>query len=261
MLGPRDRDPRQRMLAGFLARLARDADADAFALRGGMLIRQRFPTVGRVARDIDLISSLPFDVEELRGRVRRVLGDGRASDGVVFDADRFRLDAMRRESDHPGIRLYAAGHVDGCFAEMTADFTHRMEVWPRPAPTRLAAAPGRLALCAPAMLIGRKLQVTAELGRPHWRPKDLADLLVMLRAAPPTTAVLGEAVERAFAGRPEASALGDVLGRPSWWSSEHARMRWRRHARSYPRGDLGASLDAVVAEVRERLSPLVSMST
>lgn len=35
-------EARHRMLEGFLLRLARDGDADAFVLRGGMLVRHSF---------------------------------------------------------------------------------------------------------------------------------------------------------------------------------------------------------------------------
>jgi hypothetical protein len=41
---------RHRLLGGFVRRIAEGADADAFALRGGMLVRHWFPESRRPAR-------------------------------------------------------------------------------------------------------------------------------------------------------------------------------------------------------------------
>ena len=109
------------MLEGFLTRVARCRDADAFALRGGMLVHAWIPDAGRAVGDVDLVCRLPFDRKGVRARLRAILADRGVVDGVVFDADRFRIDASAPGDPRPGLTLFAAGEVDGAVAEVTID--------------------------------------------------------------------------------------------------------------------------------------------
>src|SRR5687768_9450643 len=97
---------RQRLLEGFLLRLATVRDADAFALRGGMLVNQWLPEAHRWIDDVDLVCALLYRPHDLRLRLHEVLRR-EAGDGVDFD-DRFRVDAVTF-SGHPGLKLFAAG--------------------------------------------------------------------------------------------------------------------------------------------------------
>src|SRR5262245_43801439 len=94
---------RHRLLEGFLLRLARRPEAEAFALRGGMLVRHWFPACGRPARDIDLACALPYDFAMIRALLRSILADHQVADGVTFDAAVFRLDALHAASAQPGL--------------------------------------------------------------------------------------------------------------------------------------------------------------
>jgi hypothetical protein len=249
-----DARARHLLLAGFIGRVARDDDADAFALRGGMLVRHWFPDSRRPARDVDLVCRLPFDLPAMRRRFARTLArDG--ADGVVFEADRFRVDPIHTSSPHPGMRLFAVGRADGDFGEITVDVTFDLPIWPDPTrgTLRLEGGEAALWLCPREMLVGRKLQVLAELGPHRWRPKDLSDAWMILRRLPPSGPALGEAIERAFAGHDHA-ALDDLLGR-SFWSEHHADVRWSRFARSLPRGVVPPRPAALVHDLRVALSP------
>src|SRR5438874_2047748 len=90
----RQASARHRLLGGFVRRIAEGADADAFALRGGMLVRHWFPESRRPARDVDLVCRLPYELHAMRARFARTLARD-AEDGVVFEADRFRVDPIQ----------------------------------------------------------------------------------------------------------------------------------------------------------------------
>ena len=242
---------RQRLLEGFLLRLAAGRDADAFALRGGMLVQQWLPE-RRAIRDVDLVCALPYGVRELRGRMHEVLRRD-AGDGVVFDAERLRIDRMTC-GGHPGLELFASGRVDGAFAELTVDFTYQLDVFPRPTRTVMTVERGSAALwtCAHEMVVATKLGVIAELGARAWRPKDLADIWIALRRFPVEASVIGEAIEHRF-GTAHAGAA--VLER-AWWRDDRAAMRWGRHVARQP--FVPADLDVAIADVRDKLAPLAS---
>ncbi|MEZ4240692.1 MAG: nucleotidyl transferase AbiEii/AbiGii toxin family protein [Myxococcota bacterium] len=240
---------RQRLLEGVLLRLALAPDADAFVLRGGMLVRHWFPEARRTARDVDLVCRLPYDPADLRRRLAALLADPRPQDGVRYDVDRLRLDRLWPDSDAPGLRLFAAGLGDGVPGDLTVDLTFGIDLWPGPVQAELALPRGRAIVwtCRPEVLIGRKLRVSADLSRRRWRPKDLADLWWLARVAPARAAV-GEALERVDPdGR-----TGALLDR-GWWADPVAVGKWHRFRGRRPAA-LPADLHQVVDDVHALLS-------
>src|SRR5205085_10546786 len=100
---------RHRLLEGVLLRLARLPDADEFVLRGGMLMRLWFRPLVRPAGDLDLVATFPFGVPETAGRLVPLLADRGVDDGVVFDAERFRVEAIWQDTAFPGVRMFGSG--------------------------------------------------------------------------------------------------------------------------------------------------------
>lgn len=224
-------------------RLAAGRDAEAFALRGGMLVRSWVPE--RRIRDVDLVCSLPYRPREMRERLREIL-TRHLDDGVVFETERFRIDLMRSEGSQATLTLFAIGEADGAVAEITVDVTFQLDVWPAAKRCAVETTRGTAMVwaCPREMVISTKLRVIAELGPREWRPKDLADLWLVMRRFPTASfSVLGEAIERCLG----TTGARDILA-ASWWREGVAASRWARYSTS--------SLDAVIAEVRHHLSPL-----
>jgi hypothetical protein len=246
-----EKPTRHRLLGGFVRRIAEGDDADAFALRGGMLVRHWFPACRRPARDVDLVCRLRYDLRAMRALFARTLARD-AADGVVFEADRFRVDPIQTATPHPGMRLFAVGRAGGDFGEVSIDTTFDMPIWPDVVRADLRLGGGEVPfwLCPPEMLVGRKLQVLAELGPHCWRPKDLSDVWMILRGCP-TSAFLAEAIERAFAGHDHAP-IEDLLA-GSFWAERAADVRWSRFAGQLPRGIVPARADSLVADIRSTL--------
>jgi hypothetical protein len=244
---------RHRLLGAFVRRLAEGADADAFALRGGMLVRHWFPESRRPARDVDLVCRLPYDLRAMRALFARTLARD-AGDGVVFEADRFRVDRIQTATPHPGMRLYAVGRAGGDFGEISIDTTFAMPIWPDAVRAELRLGGGKVPfwLCPPEMLVGRKLQVLAQLGPQRWRPKDLSDVWMILRGSR-TGGLLGEAIERAFAGYDHAPVEELLDG--AFWTDRAADVRWSRFVGQLPRGVVPAHPAALVADLRSALQP------
>ena len=231
---------RHRLLEAFLRRVAASPDAEAFALRGGMLVRTW--DARRHARDADLVCSLPYRPRDMRARLAALLA-ARVADGVVFD-ERFRVDSVWPRSAHPGLTLRAAGEIDGVRGEMSVDLTFGLAVWPHARRSEVTTERGNvwLWLCPHEMVVATKLGVIGELGVREWRPKDLGDIWRATRRFARTPA-LGEALAR--------HDLRAVLGN-AWWNGERAAFRWGRYAVRDP--SLPQRLDAVLGEVRDTLS-------
>src|SRR5262245_53982539 len=103
---------RHRLLEGVLLRLARRPDAGEYVLRGGMLLRHWFRPVPRPAEDLDLVAPRGFGVEEVE-RCFRPLFAYEAPDGVAFDVERLRFEAIMLDTGSPGVRVFVSGVVAG----------------------------------------------------------------------------------------------------------------------------------------------------
>ena len=125
---------RERLLEGFLMRLAIARDAEAFALRGGMLVRSWVP--GRRVRDLDLVCSLPYQPRAIETRLREILAT-HVDDGTTFDAERFRVDRWPS-----GLSVFAIGELDGAIARLVVDLTFQLDIWPAAVPSELAMTRG-----------------------------------------------------------------------------------------------------------------------
>lgn len=242
-----------RLQLGFLVRLASRPDAGAFALRGGMRIAQDFQE--RVPRDIDLVTTLPLDRNDLTARLGEVLAQP-APDLVSFDAQRFRVDVMPGPDGPGGVRLVAAGTVDHRRADLAVDVQTGAALWPRASWRPLRHAPHvRLPMAAPESLVGRKLQITVARGPRHWRPKDLADLQRLLRL-PLARHRLRTAIELALHPHAELAQAIQTFQSARWWSDPHDRLRWNHFTHRQ-----GPSLADVVAEVQGALAPVLGRAS
>jgi hypothetical protein len=253
---------RHRLLEGVLLGLARLPEVDHFILRGGMLMRLWFRPLARPAADLDLVSALPFSVEETARKFAPLLADRSVGDGVTFDAERFRVEGIWLNSDYPGVRVFASGEAEGVEDEFTVDVTFGEPLVPEPEPGEYPV-PGRgltarLRMCRPETITGRKLHALMDMGVLHWRPKDLNDLRLLLGRVPMDAAELPEAITLSFTSRGNTPAdARTVFGRDSWWAMKMSRARWHDFVKESRGQEVPGDLARVVAEIAERLKPVL----
>jgi hypothetical protein len=255
-------ETRHRLLEGVLLRLARLPDAHRFVLRGGMLLRLWFRPHPRPAGDLDLVATFPFSVEETTRRFVALLADRGVDDGVVFDAERFRAQGIWLHTDFPGVRLFGSGEVGGVEDDFSVDVTFGEPLTPAPQlgeypmPDRGLSA--RLWMCRPETIAARKLHALRHMGMLHWRPKDLDDLRLLLGRVPMRPADLPGAIAASFASRGDPPADARALfGPDSWWSMKRSGARWLDFVGERGGPAAPGSLARVVAEVAERLNPVL----
>jgi hypothetical protein len=227
-----------------------------------MLMRLWFRPLARPAADLDLVSTFPFSVEETARRFVPLLAERGVDDGVTFDPERFRVEGIWLNTNFPGVRLFAAGEVDGVEDEFTVDVTFGEPLIPEPQlgdyPLSGRALSARLWMCRPETITGRKLHALRHMGMMHWRPKDLNDLRLLLIRVPMDLAALPEAIAASFTSRGDKPAAARTLfGRGSWWHMKFASARWQDYVRESWGQEVPRDLGRVVAEVAERLAPVL----
>ncbi|HEX5269330.1 MAG TPA: nucleotidyl transferase AbiEii/AbiGii toxin family protein [Gemmataceae bacterium] len=251
-------ETRHRLLEGVLLRLARRPDAGELVLRGGVLLRHWFRPTPRPAEDLDLVATFPFSVEEAARRVLPILADGVVADGVSFDPERVRLEAIYLDTGTPGVRAFVTGAWGGDEADFNVDLTFGPP--PRPAPVlgdipTASGAAARVWVCRPEAVAAQKIQALRHLGMLSWRPKDLNDLRLLLARLPLDGADLRAAVAAYMAdvGGTGADARA-VFGPSSWWGMKRSSARWLDFVKASPGRDVPRDLGGVIAEVAGRLA-------
>jgi hypothetical protein len=227
-----------------------------------MLMRLWFRPLARPAADLDLVSTGSFSVKETARQLAPLLADRSIDDGVKFDAERFRVEGIWLNTDFPGVRLFASGEVEGVEDEFRVDVTFGEPLVPKPEqgdyPTLGCGRTARLWMCRPETITGRKLHALMHMGMLHWRPKDLNDLRLLLSRVPMSHAELPQAIAASFTSRGNTTADARALfGRDSWWTMKMARARWQDFVRDSGEQEVPGNLARVVAEVAERLEPIL----
>jgi hypothetical protein len=252
---------RHRLLEGVLLRLARRPEVGDFVVRGGILLRQWFRPLPRPAEDLDLVATFPFSVEEAVSRLLPVFADAAVADGVTYDADRVHAEGIWLESGSPGVRVFASGAAGRAEAEFHIDLTFGPPLRPAPVFGAVATACGEAAsvwVCRPEAVAGHKVQALWHRGALGWRPKDLNDLRLLLARVPMGAADLREAIAAYLAD--VGGTWGDarsLFGATSWWGMKLCSARWLDFARSRLGRDAPRGLAEVVAEVADRLAPIL----
>jgi hypothetical protein len=252
---------RHRLLEGVLLRLARSPYADEFVLRGGMLLRHWFRPILRTADDLDLVATFPFDIEEAARRFLPVLADREIADGVVFDIERTRFVGILLGTGCPGVRFFLSGVIGGVEADFNVDITFGPPPRPGPVVIELPTASGlgtRVCACRPEAIIGQKIQGLWHRGRLAWRPKDLADLhLLLTRVSIDDAEALASIA--AYLADPGGTMIDarTLFRQDSWWGMKFSSARWLDFVRMSQWQDLPRNLAEVVADITGRVCSIL----
>ncbi|MEO8700606.1 MAG: nucleotidyl transferase AbiEii/AbiGii toxin family protein [Kofleriaceae bacterium] len=226
---------RHHLLAGLIERVARTDPG--FVLRGGMLTRAWIDPLPRPTRDLDYVGDFAFDVEATVDRFRPALGHV-VDDGMVFDPERFTARGIWLDSEFPGVHLDLAAGI------ATADHTLGVDIGFHDPLVPPATEHAGVRAVRPETQLAWKLHGLVEMAD-MWRPKDLADLWLIVTRVPLERTLLAPAIAAAFTSRgytvDDARAAFD---RPHW-ATKSARVRWATTR--------GLELATAIAEIRERL--------
>lgn len=191
---------------------------DLVVLRGGLVMRRQIHPMPRPVDDVDfLIRVDSFDAF-------------RAVFTAIFPTS--PIEVTWAEMERPGLRTHLiVGHHE---VQIDAGFGDAMVVPParfvlRGSDVGLAAKCALVLDCvAPEQHFAWKLHGLFERGRGRWRPKDLMDLIALIRFGGLDAASVGACIRRAFLDRREDLAQIDRLARGEFGTSRNSRRRWRR---------------------------------
>lgn len=209
-------------LERFLYRLAVSDRRDRFVLKGVMLLRLWSDRPYRATLDLDLLRRGDGAFDAIRDDLRAIVATPVPPDGVGFDGERIRIEAIRAEDEYAGTRATLPARCGKARLVLQIDMGVGDAVWPAPEP---CAYPTLLDFPAPTLLaypreavVAEKLEAMVVLGDRNSRIKDFFDLHHLASRFDFDRATLAEAVRRTFDRRrtplPEEAPL--ALTRDYW---------------------------------------------
>lgn len=239
-------------LEGFLARLAASERRNNLVLKGGLLLAAY--DARRPTRDADFAARrIGNDVNEVLRLVQEIAATG-AADGLAFDIDSARGEAIRDEDAYSGVRVHLDCRLATAKTYLNVDVNVGDPISPAPEPIHI---PRLLDEAETIDLVGyplpmtyaEKLVTALQRGTVNTRWRDFADVYLLSRQHPIDGRDFEMALQTVAQHRdvslvPLAEALdgyADVSGVQSKWSA------WRR------RQQLDDRLPEAFADVLEQV--------
>lgn len=218
---------------------------DRFVLKGAMLLRLWSDQPYRATRDLDLLRRGDGSFEAIRTDLREICAVAVVPDGVVFDADTIRVEAIRAEDEYAGTRATLQAHCGSARLRLQVDMGLGDAVWPS---AQHCVYPTLLDFPAPEVLaypreavVAEKLEALIVLGDRNSRIKDFFDLHHLASNFGFDRATLTEAVRRTFARRATPLPAERPIGlTPAYWENPTRPAQIRAFAR---RAGLTAPVD------------------
>ncbi len=255
-------------LERLLYRLAVSDRHDRFVLKGAMLLRLWSDRPYRATLDLDLLRRGDGASDAIREDFRVIVATSVPADGVHFDGDGIRLEAIRGEDEYAGIRAILPARSGKARFRLQIDIGRGDVVWPAPQrcsyPSLLDFPPPTILAYPREAVVAEKLEAMVVLGDRNSRIKDFFDLHFLATAFEFDRPTLAEAVRRTFERR--GTPIGETapIGlTPEYWTNPSRPPQVRAFARragvDVTNGFanecatvLGAFLWPVLEDVRER---------
>ncbi|MBU7575676.1 MAG: nucleotidyl transferase AbiEii/AbiGii toxin family protein [Hydrogenophaga sp.] len=212
-----------------LARVSVSPFADRFLLKGALLFALWYGVPHRPTRDADLLGFGPDDDADLIATFREVAAMD-LGDGMVFDPDSVKANAIREDNTYGGTRITLVARLGSARCALQIDVGFGDAVTPEPQtvayPTLLGDFPAPTLRVYPVYtVIAEKYQAMVMLGQANSRMKDFFDLAVIARRTKLDGATLAAAIAATFARRQTALPTARPLALTRQFSDDGAKLR------------------------------------
>jgi predicted nucleotidyltransferase component of viral defense system len=215
-----------------LYRLSQTEHQTRFVLKGAFLLTTWLNDPHRPTRDLDLLGFGDPDPGALLETFRQLCAMS-MDDGVEFDLSAIRIDSIREDLEHGGLRLRTTATLDGARVHLIVDVGFGDAIEPGlqeiELPVLLDLPAPRLRAYAPETVVAEKFQAMVVLGLANSRMKDFHDLWILSRMHTFTGDRLSRAIAATFVRRqteipvvaPEAltSAFAEDLAKRQQWTA------------------------------------------
>lgn len=246
-------------LERLLYRLSVSPHRDRFILKGAMLFSIWLDDPFRPTRDVDFLGFGDPAVEATAAAFREICLIEAIDDGVRFDADAARAEAIREDMVYGGVRVQTKAMIGGMRIPIRIDVGFGDAVTPGPEdveyPTLLDSPPPRLRTYPRETVVAEKFEAIVSLGLANSRMKDFYDLWVMSERFPFELGVLAAAIRATFERRGTVLPAEVPAGLSDAFAADPLKAaQWTAFLRRDRLGEQ-RQLAEVVARIREFIMP------
>lgn len=248
----------------FLYRLGASKQHDQFVLKGATLFLIWKGELARPTRDVNLLGYGAPDIDAVVKTVREICSL-HADDGIEFDLDGIRGEAIREDAEYDGIRVFIGAALDKAKVTMQIDIGYGDVVDPAPVemklPVMLDLPAPKLRTYPPEVVIAEKFQAIVQLGMGNSRMKDFFDIWMLSREQGFSMARLRRAIVTTFEHRktPLPGALPTALTEAFLQDAEKVKL-WKAFLRRIQLPDDHAALEQVGQSIASFLVPVVNVA-
>lgn len=221
-------------LEGFLLRLANSPHNGKFVLKGGVLLAAY--ELRRPTADVDFAGvRVSNEADSVRQLVIEIAGTALPAgleDGITFDLDDVRAEAIREDDEYGGVRVRLVAKLATAREPFHVDVNVGDPIWPAPAeiylPRLLGQEPIKLIGYCIEMVLAEKIVTALQRGQASTRWRDFGDIFQLTGRHAVQAKELRQALQTVAEYRHvELSGLDDALdgyaeiGQPRW-------APWRR---------------------------------
>lgn len=251
----------------FLARLTRSAHREQFVLKGAMLSSVWLHESYRPTRDMDLHVRESITKEQLITAIRDICESPAPGDGLRFDLESLRVENIREDGAHGGIRATMRVFLGRSRIGMQIDVGFGDAITPGPIlityPALLDEVGIQGVIAYPIeTVIAEKLEAMVSIGNANSRVKDFYDIWMFARTLPFDYGKVSAAVRNTFSTRGTAIpvAAPEVMT-TSFTESTTARERWSGFLRRTQISKVPEAFSDIVELIAAFAMPLFACAT
>jgi len=244
----------------FLYRLTRSRHANAFILKGGLMLTVWKAPSSRPTMDIDLLGRTANDVSTLVVIFRELCEQDVEPDGLAFDASSVTGEVITEDAAYEGVRIRCRGSLGPAQVTLQIDVAFGDVIVPQPEfndwPTILDLPAPRLRGYSRESTIAEKLEAMVRFGVVNSRLKDFFDIWLLSRQFDFDGETLSAAIGATFASR-QSTIPALPVGLSTIFGEDQARARqWREFVRRNRLGSAPEEFAAVIVSVADFLTPV-----
>jgi predicted nucleotidyltransferase component of viral defense system len=247
-----------------LYRLSLSAHAERFVLKGGLLLLVWLGASLRPTRDVDLLGFGQLDGDALKVVFAKICGTPvDPDDGLSFDPDSIRLDAIRLEDAYGGLRVGLEARLGSAVVPVRVDIGIGDDAVPAPEwldyPSVLDLPRPRLLAYRPETVIAEKLHALVVLGSKNSRMRDFYDVFVLAQHQGFEGTSLADAIQATFRRRRTALPTSPPIGLTQDFAKIDGKNRqWRGFLDRLRHGSAPEDLAEVIEQIASFLGPVLT---
>lgn len=236
---------------------------DNFLLKGGSLLYALNGLEARPTTDVDFMAErISRDRDSLTEAFRKIVAIGCDEDGVVFDVESIKSEAITVDKKYPGLRFYITAHMDTIMHTMSVDIGFGDVVSPCPMtidfPLLLPDIPSvNLQAYSLETVVAEKFHTMIDRDEANSRMKDFFDCYQLLTQRNLNDDLLYEAVKVTFDNRALAYKPNLRLFSEDFATDKERIIRWKAFLKKIQwKEDI--SFSVVMQVIKERLQPMAT---